>query len=178
MGDALRYSPISHRRPVVVWNITRRCNLHCVHCYADAGPSPQEELTTKEAKAAAADLASYGVPVILFSGGEPLLREDIFELMAYASSLGISPVLSTNGTLISPKISHKLKGVGVTYVGVSLDGVEDIHNHFRGKEGAFREALSGLHRAVMWAFALGSALPSPSSMSTRCPTCSTSWRKE
>lgn len=144
-GDHLRYSETAHRRPVVVWNITRRCNLHCIHCYAGAGESDPGELSPDEARKVIADLAAYGVPVVLFSGGEPLLREDLLELISYAASLGIRPVLSTNGTLITREMARRLKEAGVVYVGVSLDGVEAVNDRFRGKAGAFREALSGLH---------------------------------
>jgi len=143
-GDYLRYSETGHRRPVVVWNITGRCNLRCVHCYAGAGERASEELATAEARKVIADLAEYGVPVVLFSGGEPLMREDILELVRYAASLGIRPVLSTNGTLISKETARRLKEAGVAYVGVSLDGVEAVNDRFRGKPGAFREALAGL----------------------------------
>jgi len=143
-GDSLRYGPGRHRRPVVVWNVTRRCNLRCLHCYATAGNGAEGELDTKEGKALLDDLAGYGVPVVLFSGGEPTMREDLLELVAYASRKGIKPVLSTNGTLITPGMASALKEAGISYVGVSLDGMEEAHDHFRAKKGAFREAVRGL----------------------------------
>ena len=87
-------------------------------------------------------------PVLLFSGGEPLLREDLFGLAAYAKSLGLRPVLSTNGTLITPEMAEKLREAGFQYVGVSLDGLEEIHDKFRGRQGAFAEAIQGLRNAA------------------------------
>ncbi|MBI4289630.1 MAG: radical SAM protein [Chloroflexi bacterium] len=146
-GDDLRYRGDGsvHRRPVVVWNMTRRCNLHCVHCYASAveKPSP-DELTTAEGKALMDSLAAYGVPVILFSGGEPLTRPDLLELTAYASSKGLRSTYSTNGTLITPSQARDMKQANITYVGVSLDGLEAANDRFRGKKGAFKEALNGI----------------------------------
>lgn len=147
-GDGLRYSDSSHRRPVVVWNTTRRCNLHCVHCYASAGEEAiPGELTTAEGRALIDDLATYGAPVLLFSGGEPTMREDLGELTSLATSRGLRAVVSTNGTLITPEMARDMKRAGVVYVGVSLDGVGEVHDRFRGKEGAFEEALRGLATA-------------------------------
>ena len=143
-GDSLRYGPARHRRPVVVWNLTRRCNLHCLHCYAEARERTEGELDTAQGKALLDDLASYGVPVVLFSGGEPTLREDLLELVAYATERGIKAVISTNGTLITRELASSLKKAGASYVGVSLDGLEEGHDRFRGKTGAFREAVRGL----------------------------------
>lgn len=133
------------KRPVVVWNVTRRCNLACLHCYADAAPTADpQELTTQEARIMIADLAEFGVPVLLFSGGEPLLREDLLELGQYAASLGIRTVISTNGTLIDRTMAKGIKEAGFSYVGVSLDGLEETHDRFRGRRGAFQAALSGI----------------------------------
>lgn len=147
-GDQLRYSDSSHRRPVVVWNTTRRCNLHCVHCYASAGETADPgELTTAEGRALIDDLAAYGAPVLLFSGGEPTMREDLLELMSLATSRGLRAVVSTNGTLITPEMARDMKQAGVVYVGVSLDGMGEAHDRFRGKKGAFEEALRGLASA-------------------------------
>ena len=133
------------KRPVVVWNVTRRCNLHCIHCYAKAENKEfANELSTKEGKALIDDLAAFGCPVILFSGGEPLIRKDLPELSEYAASKGIRVVISTNGTLINKEMARLLKKVGVSYVGVSIDGMEEVHDRFRGVKGAFRAALSGI----------------------------------
>jgi len=156
-SDALRYGRMSSKlpshllqfskdkRPVVVWNVTRRCNLKCVHCYAHAKNIPADnELTTEEGKVLLDDLAQFGVPVMLFSGGEPLIRKDLPELAAYAVEKGMRAVISTNGTLITPEMARTLKDIGLSYVGISLDGMEEINDRFRGVKGAFRSALKGI----------------------------------
>jgi len=156
-SDAIRYGRMSSqlpshllqfskdKRPVVVWNITQRCNLKCVHCYAHAKDKVFEnELSTDEGKRLLDDLADFGVPVILFSGGEPLVRKDLPELAAYAVQKGMRAVISTNGTLISPKMARTLKEIGLSYVGISLDGMEAINDRFRGIKGAFKSALEGI----------------------------------
>ncbi len=156
-SDALRYGRMSSKlpshllqfssdkRPVVVWNITRRCNLKCVHCYAHAKNIPfDNELSTTEGKFLIDDLAKFGVPVILFSGGEPLVRKDLPELADYAVKKGMRAVISTNGTLITPQTAQTLKDIGLSYVGISLDGMEEINDRFRGVKGAFRSALEGI----------------------------------
>ena len=157
-SDALRYGRESKKlpshllqfskdkKPVVVWNMTRRCNLKCVHCYAQAKDIEFEnELSTEEGKALIDDLASFGSPVILFSGGEPTMRKDLPELAAYAREKGMRAVISTNGTLIDREMAKKLKDVGLSYVGVSLDGIRETNDKFRGMKGAFDAALRGLH---------------------------------
>ena len=156
-SDALRYGRMSSqlpshllqfssdKRPVVVWNITRRCNLKCLHCYAHARNIPfDNELTTMEGKNLIDDLAGFGVPVLLISGGEPLVRKDLPELAAYAVGKGMRAVISTNGTLITPQMAGTLKKIGLSYVGISLDGMEEINDRFRGVKGAFRSALKGI----------------------------------
>ncbi len=146
-GDNLRYG--GPQPPIVVWNCTRQCNLHCLHCYADAKSvcSP-DEMNTEEAKAFIRGLAEFGVPVLLFSGGEPLLRKDIFELGGFARERGIRPALSTNGTLISKSVAETLRELGFSEVGISLDGIEENNDRFRGKEGAFKSALRGIRTCV------------------------------
>ncbi len=134
--------------PVTVWNTTSRCNLKCMHCYADAGAKKAGELTNQEAMEFIDDLASINVPVLLLSGGEPMLREDIIELIAYAKSKRMHVSLSTNGTLIDGEIAEKLAEVGVDYVGVSLDGAEETNDRFRGLKGAFKRALKGIENAA------------------------------
>ncbi len=133
------------KKPVVVWNVGRRCNLKCVHCYSSSkNKYYADELTTSQGKALIDDLADFGSPVILFSGGEPLMREDLLELAKYATSKKMRAVISTNGTLISRDIAKDLKSVGLSYVGVSLDGVGETNDRFRGKKGAFDLALNGI----------------------------------
>lgn len=134
----------AERRPVVAWNISRTCNLKCVHCYTDSEAKKYGgELSTGEGKALIDDLAGFGIPALLFSGGEPLMRKDLFELVGHAISLGIRPTLSTNGTLITADVARRIKDLGFTYVGVSLDGIGEINDKFRGKEGAFEKAMAG-----------------------------------
>ncbi len=157
-GDSLRYSRQAHGArhgvtvgsgPVVVWNSTRTCNLKCAHCYMDSDAQKyQGELTTEEAKRFIDDLAEFRVPVLLFSGGEPLIRPDFFELAEYTAGKGIRVTLSTNGTLITPEVAARLKQIGVGYVGISLDGLRDVNDKFRGKEGAFTAAMRGIQNCV------------------------------
>jgi radical SAM protein with 4Fe4S-binding SPASM domain len=133
------------KKPIVVWNFTRRCNLFCMHCYADAKDRVYPgELTTGEGKALLDDLAEFGAPTVLFSGGEPVTRPDLFELADYARDKGLRCILSTNGTLITPEIAAEIQRCGFSYVGVSLDGVGAVHDKIRGKKGAYDEALTGL----------------------------------
>nr|MDA3808897.1 radical SAM protein [Spirochaetaceae bacterium] len=128
-----------------VWNVGQRCNLRCIHCYSQSNDQDYTgELTTEEGFALIDDLAQYGSPVLLFSGGEPLMRPDIFELIGHARSRGMRAVLSTNGTLITRDIARRLKELDLSYVGISLDGLQPIHDSFRGKKGAFEEAINGL----------------------------------
>ena len=135
----------SDKKPVVVWNTTRACNLNCIHCYAKAvHQSHDRELTTEEGFHLIDDLATFGVPVLLFSGGEPLVRSDLPELTEYAVSKGMRAVISTNGTLITEEKAILLKNAGVSYVGISLDGLEKVNDHFRGVKGAFKKALNGI----------------------------------
>ena len=157
-GDSLRYTDNAHKArngvregmgPVVVWNSTRTCNLKCRHCYMSSDAKKyQNELTTAEAKQFIDDLADFNVPVLLFSGGEPLIRPDFFELADYAAKKGVRPTLSTNGTLITPEVARKIKDIGVGYVGISLDGLREVNGKFRGKAGAFEAAMNGIKNCV------------------------------
>lgn len=161
-GDALRYghqvdgvtyysTPKSakERRPVTVWNITKTCNLSCIHCYTDSENKKYSgELVTSEAKRVIDDLANFKIPALLFSGGEPLMRKDLFELAEYAVGKGIRIVLSTNGTLIDKEIAKKIKEIGFIYVGISLDGIDETNDKFRGRVGAFKEAMNGFRNCV------------------------------
>ncbi|MGI1658645.1 MAG: putative heme d1 biosynthesis radical SAM protein NirJ1 [Desulfitobacterium sp.] len=157
-GDSLRYTKgakgslhgtTAGSGPVVVWNSTRTCNLKCVHCYMESDAQKyQGELTTEEAKRFIDDLADFRVPVLLFSGGEPLIRPDFFELAEYAAAKGIRPTLSTNGTLITREVAQRIKNIGVGYVGISLDGLREVNDQFRGKVGAFQAAMEGIQNCV------------------------------
>lgn len=132
------------KKPVVVWNVTSCCNLTCTHCYASVGQNTGHELSTPEALAVIDDLAAFGCPVLLFSGGEPFVRPDILTLARYATQKGLRVVFSTNGTLIDEKLAAEIKSIGVSYVGISMDGMEAIHDQFRNRKGAFKLALAGI----------------------------------
>lgn len=160
-SDALRYGresrklpshllQFSHdKKPVVVWNVGQRCNLKCIHCYSQSKDIEYpNELTTDEAKAMLDDLADYGAPVILFSGGEPLMRADLLELIGYAKEKGLRAVISTNGTLITREKANELKKFGLSYVGISLDGLKETNDRFRGIPGAFDAALEGIRNCM------------------------------
>lgn len=148
-ADGLRYGEgegapraASLRRPVVVWNITRRCNLRCVHCYSDSTSAHYDgELTLDQMVAVVDDLARYGVPALLLSGGEPMLHPQFFDIASYAVARGVRVTVSTNGTRIDSGAAARLKDLGVTYVGISLDGIGACHDEFRGRTGAFRKAV-------------------------------------
>ena len=149
-GDSLRYhASLQDSRPVVVWNCTRRCNLHCLHCYADADiQHTPPEMDTGEGRRFIQGLAQFGVPVLLFSGGEPLLRKDIWELASFAKRQGIGVVLSTNGTLITQEIASNIRDIGFREVGISLDGTEQTHDMLRGRKHAYQEALQGIRNCI------------------------------
>ena len=149
--EQIKHDPghVKSNKPIVVWNMTNRCNLKCLHCYAEAAPHPAEgELTTEEAKRFIEDVAEYNAPVLLFSGGEPFMRDDLFELARYAKSLGLRPVISTNGTLITEEKARLAKEAGIMYVGVSLDGLKDVNDKFRGVDGAFDRAVEGMKNCL------------------------------
>ncbi len=153
-GDGLRtpahllqFSGIN--RPLVVWNMTNRCNLRCKHCYINAEDTDySNELSTEEAVSLIKDLAAIKIPVLLFSGGEPLLRKDIFELGKLASDLGLRPVISSNGTLIDDEVAVKIREAGFQYVGISLDGSQATHDDFRNRQGAFEAAIKGIQACL------------------------------
>ena len=131
--------------PVVIWNLLRRCNLTCMHCYSiSADIDFPGELSTQEVLGVMEDLQAFGVPALILSGGEPLLRPDLFEIAQRAKALGFYTALSTNGTLINPTLSTRIAGAGFDYVGISLDGLEQTHDRFRRKAGAFQRALNGI----------------------------------
>lgn len=157
-GDTLRYvkgageqknGVAEGRGPVVVWNCTQSCNLKCKHCYANSENKRYEgEMSLGESKAFIDDLAEFKVPVILFSGGEPLLKENFFEILEYANSKGIRCTISTNGTLLDKETCQKIKKIGVGYVGISLDGIGARHDEFRGAKGSFDKALAGIRNCL------------------------------
>jgi Fe-coproporphyrin III synthase len=132
------------RRPITVWNITRTCNLRCVHCYSDSQAMGYPgELSWEQMEAVVADLAAYQVPSLLLSGGEPLVHPRFLDLVSLATAAGLKLTISTNGTLITPEKAALLKAAQVAYVGISLDGIGAVHDEFRRKEGAFEAAVRG-----------------------------------
>ncbi|HTT41044.1 MAG TPA: heme d1 biosynthesis radical SAM protein NirJ [Burkholderiales bacterium] len=149
MREVRHPTPLAKKRapsgPVVIWNLVRRCNLTCQHCYSiSCDKDFSGELTTEEACRVMDDLGAFGVPVLILSGGEPLLRPDLFALARRAKSMGFYVGLSTNGTLINRDNVSEIADSGFDYVGVSLDGMESTHDRFRRKQGAYRAALSGV----------------------------------
>lgn len=155
-SDPLRYGRLSHqlpshllqfskdKKPIVVWNITQRCNLKCRHCYAAGCAKKEDELSHEEALRAIDGFAAFGCPVLLFSGGEPFVREDVLELAAYAKTKGLRVVFSTNGTLITPEMVTRIAAIGVSYVGISIDGTQATHDTFRGVPGAYERSLNAI----------------------------------
>ncbi|MCP5368436.1 MAG: heme d1 biosynthesis radical SAM protein NirJ [Hyphomicrobiales bacterium] len=131
--------------PVVIWNLIRRCNLTCKHCYSISTDKDfPGELTTDEVFAVMDDLRAFRVPALILSGGEPLLRPDIFAISRRAKEKGFYVGLSSNGTLIDEARIGDIAGVGYDYVGVSIDGVGAVHDRFRGRDGAFDDAMRGI----------------------------------
>lgn len=163
-ADALRYGhasahPANHggghgascmptaartRKPITVWNITRTCNLRCVHCYSDSAAMQYPgELSWEQMQDVVEDLSGYQIPSLLLSGGEPMIHPHFFDLVDLSSNAGLKLTISTNGTLITPEKAALLKAANVAYVGISLDGIGKIHDEFRRKEGAFDAAVRG-----------------------------------
>ncbi|SHH40221.1 putative heme d1 biosynthesis radical SAM protein NirJ2 [Tepidibacter thalassicus DSM 15285] len=131
--------------------MTKNCNLYCKHCYRDAGPNEKQkdELDTKESKELIKGIAKAGFKILIFSGGEPLLREDLFELTEYAHSLGLIVGLGTNGTLITKEIAKKLKESKVRAVAISLDSLdENKHDEFRQVKGSFKDCIRGIKESI------------------------------
>ncbi len=130
---------------IVSWNTTNACNMYCAHCYRDAGCKAAEELSTAEAKELLNQIARAGFKIMIFSGGEPLMRPDILELVKYAASLNLIPVFGTNGTLITPELAKDLKSAGAKGMGISLDSMDkEKHDKFRAFPGAWEGAVRGM----------------------------------
>ncbi|MFZ5805662.1 MAG: radical SAM protein [Verrucomicrobiota bacterium] len=148
-ADGLRYGDgkdaprsAAERKPVVVWNITRQCNLKCIHCYSDSEARKYPgELTWEEIQNVLRDLAQFGIPHLLLSGGEPLMHPRFWDIATLAKKLNLRLTLSTNGTLIDRAIAEKIKSTGFGYVGISLDGIGETHDRFRKTQGAFERAV-------------------------------------
>lgn len=144
--EMLRFS--AQAKPVVMWNLTRRCNLACAHCYMDARSDASAELSLEEGVRLVDELAALKIPVLILTGGEPLLSRNFFPLAFHAREAGLATVISTNGTLITPEIAGLLAEARIRYVGVSLDSAApQKHDVFRGVSGAHARALQGLRNA-------------------------------
>ena len=141
-------TPRRPRGPVVIWNLIRRCNLTCKHCYSTSADTDfAGELSTAEVFTVLDQLHAAGVPAVILSGGEPLLRPDLFAIARRAKALGLHVSVSSNGTLLDPAIARELADCGVDYYGVSLDGLKPVHDVFRQRAGAFDDALAGIRIA-------------------------------
>lgn len=130
---------------IISWNTTNACNLYCAHCYRDSGIKAEDELNTEEGKRLIDQIAEAGFKIMIFSGGEPLMRPDIYELVAHAKDKGLRPVFGSNGTLITPEVAKRLKESGGMAVGISLDSVDPKkHDKFRAQEGCWEAAIAGM----------------------------------
>lgn len=135
----------------ISWNVTKKCNLYCKHCYRDSSPTEltEEELTTEEGKKLLEDIRKAGLQIIVFSGGEPLMRPDIFELIHHAGAIGLTPLMGSNGTLITDEVAKKLKDAGLKAIAISIDSPDPkIHDTFRGAENALEKAAEGIRNCV------------------------------
>ncbi len=149
MQEIIKPTPMSVKRnptgPVVIWNLIRRCNLTCKHCYSiSADKDFPNELSTETIFKTMDDLRDFGVPVLILSGGEPLMHPDIFKISAYAKEKGFYVGLSTNGTMIDDSNIQQIVAADYNYVGISIDGIRETHDQFRRKQGAFDEAMKGI----------------------------------
>ena len=130
---------------IMSWNTTNKCNMYCKHCYRDAGIEAQHELNTVEGKSLLDEVAKAGFKIMVFSGGEPLVRPDIFDLIKHAVKVGLRPVIGSNGTLITKRVARELKNAEVMGVGISLDSLNPKkHDEFRSYKGGWREAVIGM----------------------------------
>lgn len=146
-GRSGEQGPDAWRRPSLVsWNITRQCNLTCSHCYRDAWQEADpEELTTEEGVRLIREIAAAGFRVLILSGGEPLMRADLYTLAEAARDAGLRPVLGTNGTLITPEVARRLRAAGLARAGISLDSADpDYHSQLRRSSTAWQQAVDGM----------------------------------
>jgi AdoMet-dependent heme synthase len=146
---------------LVAWEITRNCNLECIHCRAAATKGPYTgELDTKAGFKLLDQMAELGEPIVILTGGEPLLRQDIFEIAKYGTKKNLRMVMAPNGTLITDKIADKLVESGIKRISISLDGAsKESHDKFRGVKGAFDGALNGIHMPKMRVLSFKSTPP-------------------
>ncbi|MGB9201105.1 radical SAM protein [Methanobacterium sp.] len=136
---------------IISWNTTKKCNLSCKHCYRESGPdvTSTSELDTAQGKRLIDQIKESGFKILILSGGEPLLREDIFELASYADSNGLRPALGSNGMMISSKIAEKIVSSGISVVSISLDSAtEKYHDDFRNSSGSWQKAVKGIKNSI------------------------------
>ena len=134
---------------IMSWNTTNNCNMFCAHCYRESGEKAQGELDTAQAKKLISEVAKAGFKIMIFSGGEPMTRDDIYELIAYAKEMGLRPVLGSNGSLITPEAAQKLKAAGLAGAGISLDSLnKDKHDKLRRLDGAWDMAVAGMKNCI------------------------------
>ncbi|UMZ73208.1 putative heme d1 biosynthesis radical SAM protein NirJ2 [Natranaerofaba carboxydovora] len=130
---------------LISWNTTRKCHLKCKHCYRDAGEKDNRELNFEEGKKLLDEIKESGFNIIIFSGGEPLLRDDIFDLVRHSKNIGLRPVFGTTGTTITREIARELKEAGALRMGISIDSKgPKLHDEFRQVEGSFDDAIKGM----------------------------------
>lgn len=130
---------------IISWNTTQACNIKCIHCYRDAGIRREDELDTAQGKKLIEEIARAGFKILILSGGEPLIREDIYELISHAKQAGLRPVLGSNGMLITDEVAGKLKAAGLACAGISIDSKDrERHDWFRGFEGAWDATMAGI----------------------------------
>ena len=152
-------------KPVVIWNLTRRCNLRCRHCYTtSADVNFPGELTPEQAMETLEDLGAYGIPALILSGGEPLVQRDLFQIATRAREMGMFLALSTNGTQIHGETADRVAEIGFDYVGISLDGIGDTNDWFRGKHGAFDQAVAGVRACKERGVKVGDELHLPKAL--------------
>lgn len=160
MQELIAPTPLKPTRkpaaPVVIWNLIRRCNLTCKHCYTtSADINFPGELITSEIYTVMDDLKSFKVPVLILSGGEPLLHPDIFAISRRAKKMGFYVALSSNGTLINGENIAEIADIGYQYIGVSLDGIGKTHDEFRQKQGSFDASMRGIEHCLAQGIKVG-----------------------
>ena len=130
---------------IISWNTTNACNMMCKHCYRDAGVKAEQGLSTEEGLKLIDQIAEVGFKIMIFSGGEPLMRKDIYTLVNHAREKGLRPVFGTNGTLLTAEVAKRLKDAGAAAMGISLDSIDHmIHDMFRGVYGSWQKAVDGM----------------------------------
>ena len=138
--DMIRFS--GETRPVMMWNLTRRCNLACEHCYMDASSAAADELGLEEGIRLIDELAGLKIPMLIMTGGEPLLSRNFYAYAFHARAVGLRTVVSTNGTLITPEVAGLLREAEIRYVGVSLDSCRpEVHDKFKIGRASCRERV-------------------------------------